>query len=335
MNKKELDNYLFQLNEREIYYRDTQHPISQFLKQFSHFDINGQTVYRFSISAFNMDSLGILILKCNRFTPITASVRDYLQLHYVYSGEASFHFNDRTIILKKGALSIVGQDIILSADPPDENTIIIAFSISKDFFQNRILKDLKKNSITGFLINVFSDSATHENYMIFSPESKEHFHDLITSLLCEYFTHSICYETTVTAYLLLVFSELICSMNCISYNHKHNTDQSKLADILFFMEKNCLTCTLEGVAEQFHFNPSYLSRFIKKMTGSSYLQIIQTQKMLIAGQLLKSSDISVYEIANEIGYHNLTFFYKKFSNFYHMTPLEYRKNSNSLYKEEQ
>ncbi|MBM7654638.1 AraC-like DNA-binding protein [Neobacillus cucumis] len=49
------------------------------------------------------------------------------------------------------------------------------------------------------------------------------------------------------------------------------------------------------------------------------------QRMTKASILLTNSSLTVQEIANEIGYNNLGFFYKKFVAYFDQTPSEYRK----------
>lgn len=40
---------------------------------------------------------------------------------------------------------------------------------------------------------------------------------------------------------------------------------------------------------------------------------------------LTNTDFPIYEIAQKVGYDNLGFFYRKFTELYHMTPQEFRE----------
>ena len=60
------------------------------------------------------------------------------------------------------------------------------------------------------------------------------------------------------------------------------------------------------------------------MTGKTYKEIVQTQRMLNAANYLKNSNLPIYEISEKSGYNNLTFFYKKFKEYYGLSPQEYR-----------
>ena len=69
---------------------------------------------------------------------------------------------------------------------------------------------------------------------------------------------------------------------------------------------------------------NYVSTLLKKNTGYTYIQLIQTQKLKSAATLLKTTSMPVTAIANQAGYENISFFYKKFQERYHCSPNEYR-----------
>lgn len=86
-----------------------------------------------------------------------------------------------------------------------------------------------------------------------------------------------------------------------------------------------MNATLNSTAKFFNYNPTYLSTMLHKATGSSFKQLIQTQKMTRAKFLITNSNMPIDDIAHDIGYNNLSFFYKKFFEFYGVKPSEYRK----------
>jgi YesN/AraC family two-component response regulator len=96
---------------------------------------------------------------------------------------------------------------------------------------------------------------------------------------------------------------------------------------MHYIEENFQTCTLEQVAKLFNLNPTYLSSLLKKHVGMNYKQLVQSQKLKYAVKLLKNTDMPVTEIANDIGYENVNFFYRKFKETYRCTPGDFRNNS--------
>ncbi|GIQ64513.1 hypothetical protein PACILC2_30810 [Paenibacillus cisolokensis] len=83
--------------------------------------------------------------------------------------------------------------------------------------------------------------------------------------------------------------------------------------------------TLKEISNILHFNCSYLGQKFKiheKMTFNEYLL---RQRMERAKYLLEHTDMKVYEIANEVGYSEMDWFYKKFKAYTGVSANEYRK----------
>lgn len=83
--------------------------------------------------------------------------------------------------------------------------------------------------------------------------------------------------------------------------------------------------TLTKLADIAYFNPSYLSRLFKHMTGINLTEYIQDARIKKAKLLLKNNDYKICDVAKAVGYGsatNFTRFYKKVTN---ITPQEYRE----------
>ena len=88
--------------------------------------------------------------------------------------------------------------------------------------------------------------------------------------------------------------------------------------------------SLNYLAEQLGTNPSYISRIIKEKTGSNFISLLTERRMQKAVELLTSTDLSVKEIAEQIGYSNSYYFIKIFKEKTGVTPGEYRNMISSV-----
>jgi AraC-like DNA-binding protein len=70
---------------------------------------------------------------------------------------------------------------------------------------------------------------------------------------------------------------------------------------------------------------SYLTKLIKRETGSTFKVLVQQQRMAVARRLLQESDLSVTDVARNVGYANMSFFYRVFEREYGMRPGECRR----------
>ena len=83
------------------------------------------------------------------------------------------------------------------------------------------------------------------------------------------------------------------------------------------------------VTRLFHYNKQYLGRIFKKVTGESIKEYIVRQRLEWAKKLLVTGNDAVIDIANKVGFNNVTYFNRQFKSRYRMTPTEYRKSSGS------
>ena len=93
--------------------------------------------------------------------------------------------------------------------------------------------------------------------------------------------------------------------------------------------------TLVGIASEFFFNPSYLSRMFKKKTGgnlSTYMEEIRIQEAL---KLFQSKKISISEAARMVGYNDPNYFSKIFKKRTGFSPSFYASQEGENYASDQ
>lgn len=84
--------------------------------------------------------------------------------------------------------------------------------------------------------------------------------------------------------------------------------------------------TREQLSSLVWLNEDYLSRLFKKYTGLSLMDYVTWERMERAKQMLRSSALSISEIALEVGYSNTAYFTKMFKKCTNgITPRQYRK----------
>ena len=59
--------------------------------------------------------------------------------------------------------------------------------------------------------------------------------------------------------------------------------------------------------------------------GTSFIEYLNEYRLTMASRLLLSSDASILDIANEVGFDNLSYFNRLFKKRFLTTPSNYRK----------
>ena len=84
--------------------------------------------------------------------------------------------------------------------------------------------------------------------------------------------------------------------------------------------------TLGDISAMFNINPSYISQLFKKETGQNLIEYITRVRMEHACMLLKTSNLTVNNIAEQSGYEDNVYFRKVFRKVIGKTPVEYRNS---------
>ena len=79
------------------------------------------------------------------------------------------------------------------------------------------------------------------------------------------------------------------------------------------------------IAEILGLNPNHLSNQFRKETGESLTAYLKDVRLSYAMRLLQISNLSLSDIALEVGFYDQSHFSRVFRERYGMTPLEYRQ----------
>lgn len=93
----------------------------------------------------------------------------------------------------------------------------------------------------------------------------------------------------------------------------------------FIDEKYSSKITLETMAKIAYMNPSYFCTFFKQKTGISYRDYLTQVRIKKAMELIRTTDLKVYDIAAMVGYDDYRYFSKLFKEVYGQSVSEYRK----------
>lgn len=83
--------------------------------------------------------------------------------------------------------------------------------------------------------------------------------------------------------------------------------------------------SLNEVADRVYLNPVYLSRLFKMETGCSFSDYVTRIRMEQAADLLRNTNMKIYEICEQVGYKDVRHFYKLFKKHAGYLPSEYRE----------
>lgn len=85
--------------------------------------------------------------------------------------------------------------------------------------------------------------------------------------------------------------------------------------------------TVEDVANVVHLTPNYFSEYFKKQTGIKFSSYVQKLRLELAVGLLKMTDLSVKQVAEQSGFNSAAYFSNAFKDCFGISPEQFRKRS--------
>ena len=99
---------------------------------------------------------------------------------------------------------------------------------------------------------------------------------------------------------------------------------ARMIEIMNYVQANYIDITLDDLAEKFFLSKPYLSKYIKEKSGMTFGDLVKKIRMKKAKALLKSSNMTVENIAMSVGYQNVEHFNRLFKKACDMTPMQFR-----------
>lgn len=123
----------------------------------------------------------------------------------------------------------------------------------------------------------------------------------------------------------------IIEKKCIKIANDYDEANKKKARLLsdninkYIKENFMLDLSLNSVAEEFHISGTYINRILKKHTRLTFYDILTNYRLSKAKEILESTDLQIYQIAEQTGYTNVQSFIRMFKKEVGVTPGSYRQ----------
>ena len=132
-----------------------------------------------------------------------------------------------------------------------------------------------------------------------------------------------------------LIAPLINSFKLLSHHladkHKESVSSRQVrvyGEILRFLsEKYLQKIALKDVADELHYSASYLEHVFRKENGMPLMKYLRLLKLEKAKELLLTTDKSVLDIAETVGFEDSNYFTAVFTNVFGLSPRVFRKSN--------
>lgn len=255
------------------------------------------------------------------------SKEKYISLLIIY-GVVSVNIDSKIIKLVEGTIILLrnGSNIKYSLD--EINSKICVINFKEEFFDPNLKYQMADCPILYDFIRL--DTKKME-YLVFDITTYDIVNKYLNFLLYEITRTNEKNEKLVKAALVLFLTNLHnVHQDSLIISESSMMENYDVRRWLKYMVDNYSTVSLNSMAKAFNFNPTYFSLRFKTLANDSFSNKLREIKLEKAKWLLITTDLSVQNISEIIGFKEKSYFFRIFKKRYGMTPLKYRKVNRDL-----
>lgn len=248
-----------------------------------------------------------------------------LEINYVYEGSARYHIDYDFFNSEPGDIVLIRPNGMHSIHPiENQNHITDTFQFHLDMIGHSIVDQVSLRYLQPLQTSSF------KFITCIKPDMEGY--DEIKTCLFSIFDLSRNEGRHFELLLKAKLNELIYLLYFYRYVVKKNTDDAyrkneKIRELIDFINRNYeKNLTIEYLADFIGYSKTHFMSVFKQHTGTSCTEFVIQVRLNKASDLLINTNYSILDIANRIGFNNLSNFNRQFKRYYQTTPSHYRKH---------
>lgn len=250
---------------------------------------------------------------------------DVSTILYVVKGTVTIKSGEKVIAMKSGNVLLLTEGSKYEISKQGKDTVLTKLKFKPGFRYRKYFNDFSyqgKDEVR--VIKQIVDSLNNEHVLWLKNSQLTRASQVMQHIIGGYLNNDLFAKALIRAELTVM---LIISIRTQRMATPTNLDKTKFEkkSLDNYIDMHFADVSLTQAAKYFGFNPNYFSNMVKAKTGKSFVDHVDERRMQEARVLLAQPDVSLKEIIGRVGYSSKSFFYKKFNQYYHMTPAAMRE----------
>lgn len=260
-----------------------------------------------------------------RFIHFPVHKHNYVEIIYMCNGSTTHILNGHTTVkLETGELLFMNQNVKQEILPAGMDDIAVNFIVLPEFFESAFIMIEEKSILHDFLTSSLRQESGLVDYLHFQVRDILPIQNLVENMLYS-LVNKMPHSSRINQQTMgLLFLQLQNFSSYVHHNVPGQLEQNLIFTILTYIEENYKSGSLEALSDLTGHPAYYLSKLIKKHSGSTFTKLLQNKRLAQAAFCLSSTNLSIEDIITLIGYDNTSYFHRLFKEQYHMTPKVYR-----------
>lgn len=273
----------------------------------------------------------VFFSKHNRYTPAFLHKHVFFEIVYILSGRCIQTVGFDTHQFHEGDFIFISPDTFHTMEVFDDNSIVINILLRHSTFHDMFAPLTYGNDLLSEFFSSGLYASNQFQYMAFHAGKDEVLKNELLKMCEEWMKPDKYTDQILVGILTMTFAYLMRHYSdTLETSVSYHTAMPDDFLIMSYMQENLKDVSLADVAKHFNFSISYCSRLIKSSTGVSFNDWKRTMRLRRAEHLLLSSNYTIAQISDSVGYANPESFIRTFKKEFHLSPSEYRKNKNRI-----
>ena len=245
-----------------------------------------------------------------------------MEIIYVITGEITVFLNDMVVKGKTGDFIFIEPEAVHYIKSGNEllmfKSLVFDLRVLKgcadDFCHNEVAKPLALHQMK--ISDKINFSSTNYDTI------KTVFFEL--AKCCE--NKNKFYQLEAKCLIFKFFYELLNGNHFSQVNVLSNKLTTAVRSSLDYIQNNYSEeLTTRSISNHVHYNEYYFMRIFKKYTGKTIVEYLTECRLEKAKELLRDSDVTIEEVAYQVGFSTTSYFISKFREVNNITPGEFRR----------
>jgi AraC family transcriptional activator of pobA len=249
---------------------------------------------------------------------------DHLELVYVISGKAILQIDDSYYSIESDDFIFINSHQIHATWEETEDTQLIAIVFNDTLIRNNRIDSTENR----YILPILNKDIDIPNLLERKNPYLADIRNSLDRMLLEFVLKGFSYELQIKSELYRIVSQILRYLHEKIKSNSSDLStgkENRFADFLAYLQKNInLRLPVNEAAKRLCVSPNHFCRIFKQQIGMTYVQYCNLLQVQEAERLLSSTDYSISEITEYLGFGSLTHFERVFRKYKMVSPTAFR-----------
>jgi AraC-like DNA-binding protein/mannose-6-phosphate isomerase-like protein (cupin superfamily) len=264
--------------------------------------------------------------------PVRMNRHDYFELLYCYSGEVTLQVQEDHVTVKEGDLFIIGSSLFhrtIEGTSRKAQAVVVYF-LPELIYRNGVADDEAREYLMPFLNQDRSFTHVVPGETGLPLQALHWIHQIHEELPATSSQAQLGVKTYLRVILMLLRKHYNEAERIDGVFTRRKRDLERLRPLFKFIDQHFAErINLRDASAIVGISSSHFKRFFRQVTGQPFVTYLNHFRIAKAQELLASTDKSIAEVSQEMGFCDQSYFGIVFRKFVHTAPLQYRHRHRS------